>query len=481
MRLIHLSLALLLIATLPLVHLDDDAGFRVGMAWADDGDSGDGDDGDDGDEGDSSSGSPAGGRDNGARSGASEGIGLGEIRNRVRNLFQRQPAPRPARAPAPVRRPVMAPNEIITRDLSPEDTAALVAQGFGLLEAVDLTSLATTARRFSLPQGTTMEQARLAIQALPTGEVADRNHYYRTSTDIGAASDEPEPCEGEHCVGRAVIGWPQDIGPMGCGAPVTLGMVDTGVNPEHEALAGADLQVTRVAPEDYAPSDAIHGTAVAAILVGDPASRAPGLLPGLPLIAVDAFEKQAGDERADAFALVRALDYLARSGADVINLSLAGPPNDVLEETLRQLAERGIIIVAAAGNGGPNAPPAYPAAYDSVIAVTAVDRSGRAYRRAGRGAYVELAAQGVEVWTAASIRGARWQTGTSFAAPFVTAAAALWRQTHPEMSPAEIRAAMAVGARDEGSEGRDEVFGYGILDLGQTCPGPALPRILATE
>ena len=92
-------------------------------------------------------------------------------------------------------------------------------------------------------------------------------------------------------------------------------------------------------------------------------------------------------------------------------------------------------MIAAAGNDGPRAEPAYPAAYDSVIAVTAVDRSGTIYRRAIRGAHVDLAAQGVEVWTAASVKGARWKTGTSFAAPYVTAAVALWLQHDPMLTP----------------------------------------------
>jgi len=249
-------------------------------------------------------------------------------------------------------------------------------------------------------------------------------------------------------------------------------MVDTGLNPDHEALADADIEVTRITPEDYSASDAVHGTAVAALLVGDPASRVPGLLPGLPLVAVDAFHKEAGDERADAFTLVRALDRLSQSGVQVINLSLAGPPNTVLEDTLAQLADpRGITIVAATGNAGPRADPAYPAAYDSVIAVTAVDRGGTAYRRAGRGAHVDLAAQGVEVWTAASIEGARWKTGTSFAAPYVTAAVALWLQHDPMLSPEAVRARLIRMATDVGPDGRDDIYGYGLLDLEGTCPG----------
>ena len=329
------------------------------------------------------------------------------------------------------------------------------------------------------PDGVTLEEARAAVRALPSGEAADFNHYYRTGQDSAtrATMREPEPtCDGLHCPARTLINWPEGLGPAGCGAPVRIGMVDTGLNPDHAALKGADIEVTRIAPEEYSPSDAIHGTAVAALLVGDPQTRVPGLLPGLPLVAVDAFHKDAGDERADAFTLVRALDRLAQDGVQVINLSLAGPPNTVLEDTIAQITgPRGITVVAASGNAGPRADPAYPSAYDSVIAVTAVDRNGTAYRRAGRGPHVDLAAQGVEVWTAASVEGARWKTGTSFAAPYVTAAAALWLQHDPTLTPDAVRARLIRQVADLGPEGRDDIYGHGLLDLGGACPGPVPP------
>lgn len=447
----------------------------IGTAWADDGD---GDGGDDGGGGSSASGDGGGSRGT---------VSTGEVDHprdvirAFRRLFsgqsvEGQPRTRIRPAPQPVQRPERAPAEIVARGLTPEDTETLVAQGYVVLESVDLASLATTVRRFNTPDGVTLEEAREAVRALPSGEAADFNHYYRTGQDSvteAEMTEGPRPtCDGLHCPARALINWPEGIGPEGCGAPVRIGIVDTGLNPDHAALEAADIEVMRIAPEDYAPSEAVHGTAVAALLVGDPASRVPGLLPGLPLVAVDAFHRDAGDERADAFTLVRALNRLAQSGVQVINLSLAGPPNTVLEDTLAQLADpRGITIVAATGNAGPRAGPAYPAAYDSVIAVTAVDRNGTAYRRAGRGAHVDLAAQGVEVWTAASIEGARWKTGTSFAAPYVTAAVALWLQHDPMLSPDAVRARLIASASDLGPDGRDDIYGQGLLNLQGSCPG----------
>jgi hypothetical protein len=460
--------------------------IMIGAAWADDGDGdGDSDGGDDG-------GSAGGGR--GGAGGGRSSISTGEVDSprdvirAFRRLFSGQPVDRQPRArtraaPQPAPRPERAPNEIVARGLTPEDTATLVAQGYVVLESASLESLTTTIQRFDVPDGISLDDARAAVRALPSGEAADFNHYYRTgeATEREAAMQE-RACDGLHCPARALINWPEGIGPAGCGVPVRIGMVDTGLNPDHAALKGANIAVSRIAPEDYSPSDAIHGTAVAALLVGDPETRVPGLLPALPLVAVDAFHKEAGDERADAFTLVRALDRLAQDGVQVINLSLAGPPNTVLEDTLVQLSgPLGITFVAASGNAGPRADPAYPAAYDSVIAVTAVDRNGTAYRRAGRGPHVDLAAQGVEVWTAASIEGARWKTGTSFAAPFVTAAVALWLQHDTTLTPDAVRARLIRGAADLGPDGRDDVYGHGLLDLGGTCPGPVPPMPVSAK
>ncbi|WP_265502474.1 S8 family serine peptidase [Paracoccus beibuensis] len=260
-----------------------------------------------------------------------------------------------------------------------------------------------------------------------------------------------------------------------CGSGATIGMVDTGINKDHETFQGARLDLHNLGPAQLDPSQQLHGTAVAALLVGDPATRAPGLVPAARLVAVDAFHRVGTDERADVFSLLRAIDLLVEREIGVLNLSLAGPDNDALAGVVTDLVtQRDIVVVSAVSNEGPTAPPAYPAAYDPVIAVTAVDGSKRVYRRAVRGPHVELAAPGVNVWTAASVSGARWKTGTSFAAPFVTAAAAILRENRPNLPAAEVKRVLREKAADLGAPDHDPVYGAGLLSIAELCD--AAPR-----
>jgi subtilisin family serine protease len=193
------------------------------------------------------------------------------------------------------------------------------------------------------------------------------------------------------------------------------------------------------------------------------------------VIAVDAFRRLAGSaDVASTFDLVRALDALARRDVRVINLSLAGPDNALLKTTVEAMISRGAILIAAVGNAGPRAKPLYPAGYDGVIAVTAVDKGRNAYRRANQGAHVDIAAPGVNVWTAASISGARPKSGTSFAAPFVSAAAAVLLAERPDLTPVQMAEALSGLAQDIGSPGKDQVFGWGLLDARRLCTfGPS--------
>jgi subtilisin family serine protease len=193
-----------------------------------------------------------------------------------------------------------------------------------------------------------------------------------------------------------------------------IGMIDGGVA-AHPALAGARIEQNGFAGSPQATG---HGTAVASLLVGnqDPFR---GAATGARLYVADVY----GGSRAagSATANVRARGWLSGHHAQVINISLVGPPNKLVQRAIAIVQARGTEVVAAVGNDGPAAPPQYPAAYPGVIAVTAVDASGRALPEAGRAAHLDFAAPGADMAAALPGEGYTRVRGTSFAAPLVAA------------------------------------------------------------
>jgi subtilisin family serine protease len=173
--------------------------------------------------------------------------------------------------------------------------------------------------------------------------------------------------------------------------------------------------------------------------------------------------------RTNALLLGKGLDWLLEKQASVVNVSLAGPDNKLLHEVIQRLSARNVVVVAAAGNGGPSAPPAFPAAYPEAIAVTAVDNLLRPYRLANRGEYVTVAAPGVRIWTPGPRGGGQYSDGTSFAAPYGAAVAALLRHQQPSLNPAALSERLRNGARDLGAPGKDPVFGWGLLQSPGRC------------
>jgi subtilisin family serine protease len=338
--------------------------------------------------------------------------------------------------------------------------AAAEAAGYRILQAAQATILGGTLFRLGLPPGRSTAEAQSELGTLVPGALADVNHGYRPDSF---------PCTAAGCAAHEAIGWsgwPSAMAPR-------IGMIDTGINTDHDALAGARLTVIQAELAERDVAGRQHGTAIAAMLVGGIGSRAPGLLPLAELVAIEAFHRDAAGDVADAFGLAVALDRLAREAVSVINLSFSGPENAVLGAAVRQVSAAGIGLVAAAGNGGPGADPAYPAAWPEVLAVTAVDAGLRAYRQANQGPYITLAAPGVNVWTAASISGGRPRSGTSYAAPFVTATLAVQRMRAPLATLDETVAAMIGCARDLGEAGFDPVFGHGLVSSPTQCRGEA--------
>lgn len=346
------------------------------------------------------------------------------------------------------------PNTLIARDLSEATLAALGQRGYRVVERHALTG-GRVLVKLAVPRGTSLEAARGEVRATEPAALVDFNHYYRPDSDR---------CTGGRCLMRHVAGWPADMSAATCRPGAPIGLIDTRINLDHPALKDTSITVLPLFEDGAAASGAHHGTAVAALFVGHGA--VPGLLQGWELVAIDAFRK--GDI-ATGMDLARAIDMLAARDIPVINMSLSGPDNAVLGATVADVIAMGVVVIAAAGNDGPRAKPAYPAAYPDVIAVTAVDRGKRIYRRAAQGDHIDIAAPGVGVWTAASIKGQRPRSGTSFAAPFVAAAAAMIMAENPGFSRKEIEIVLANEADDLGAEGRDSIYGWGLLDMSSIC------------
>lgn len=429
----------------------------ISAALADDDD--DGDDGGGGGSGNSSGGSRGGNDDD-----DDDDRGNGSFRD-LRSLFGLQPqTPRRQVNRREPTVPQRVPDEIVTYGLDDLTITTLTGQGFSLRERTELALLGADIVRLGIPRGMSLEEARDVVNASHPEASGDFNHYYQPQART------LEICSGDGChLIRQMVGWPSGEN-AACLKPQKIGLIDTAINADHAVLQGANVKVVALNTEDRPKSGAKHGTAVAALLAGGHDSHIPGLLPGAEVVAVDAFQRFGrSSDIASTFDLVRSLEILVKHDVKVINLSLTGPSNDVLANAIRAARAGGVFLVAAAGNDGPNAKPVYPAAYEEVIAVTAVDRTRQPYRRAVRGAHIDIAAPGVGVWTAASISGARQQTGTSFAAPFVTATVAVLVSAKPDMSQQELEAGLIDLSEDLGVPGRDQVFGWGVLNARGLC------------
>ena len=160
--------------------------------------------------------------------------------------------------------------------------------------------------------------------------------------------------------------------------------------------------------------------------------------------------------------IVQAIDWMIENDVDVINFSLTGPHNPILEEAIMRARANGTLLVAAIGNDGPGSDPLFPAAYDGVIGVTAVTARHQIYRLAGRGNHVEFAAPGVLVRHAQSAGGYTASSGTSLAAPFVTSVMAA-EVANGERDAERLVDEMHKSAVDLGETGYDQIFGFGLI------------------
>jgi len=240
------------------------------------------------------------------------------------------------------------------------------------------------------------------------------------------------------------------------GAGVRVAVIDTAADESHPALASVIAETFDAMPETPIVERG-HGTSVSGLIAGSGPFK--GMAPGSLIYHARAFE--GGESTMDV--LLTAMDWAAEKDVRIVNMSFVGPRNELLELACASAVARGLILVAAAGNNGPDAPWGYPAAYDGVIAVTATDEKDRLMQRANRGPYVFVSAPGVDM-VAPVPDGTDLVTGTSFAAAIVSGAIANLLRADPERSAEWVAEALAATAVDLGDSGRDDDFGFGLLN-----------------
>lgn len=328
--------------------------------------------------------------------------------------------------------------EFVALDLTAADIAELKAGGFTVIASEKLASVEGTVLLLRGPARLSDEAALDALDVIADPDTIGYNHLFDSSavqTKRRKAASVPQR---EAC---------------GC----QIGLIDTGIATDLTYFKHVTL--SQRAFNGKAAEARLHGTAVAHLMAGTKANPAARTR----IFVADIFAGPR-ETAGSSFALIKALDWLAAQGVPVINISLSGPRNPAVAGAIARITKRGHVIVAAAGNDGPAAPPVFPGAYDNVVGVTAVDSQNRVYRYANRGAHVDFAARGVAVPAIDAKGDVRDATGTSFAAPLV--AARLARQLGKPDAAAAQKAIRALEgeARDLGPRGRDPIYGAGLIE-----------------
>jgi hypothetical protein len=329
--------------------------------------------------------------------------------------------------------------EVIAIDITQPALDRALAEGFVLSRTRPLADLGVEISVLRTPEGWNARRGLKRLRKLDPLGSYDFNHVYLDSGEVAVPEVKAQAPVSASSASRRV------------------GLIDGGVDGAHEIFAGRKIQRFgcdgRLVPNT-------HGTAVAAILLSRQSVD--------EIYAADVYCGQPAGGAADGVAA--AFGWLARERVAVINVSLVGPKNALLERVVRALVGRGFLIVAAVGNDGPAAAPLYPASYEGVIGVTAVDKNHRVLIEACRGKQVDFAAQGSD-FEAASMAPASYAPvrGTSFAAPVVAALLAELHSPDPAAS-GQVLARWTGLARDLGQRGRDDIYGAG--QVGDSLAAP---------
>lgn len=320
----------------------------------------------------------------------------------------------------------------------------LVQLGYVFSEVKPLPAFKRVMANIKAPASFDFQQDYQQLQQTLKGKnaIVDRNHIYSSS----AAEITLEA----GLLPTSLLRLPSK------GKGLLIGMLDTDIDTELGAFEHSNIVRQSFTPNGFEQPQQ-HGTQIASLFSAN-SHNYQGLIPEAKLFAASVFFRTSEQrDISSAEALIQGLNWLLENKVPVVNMSLSGPPNRLLEFAIQQMCEQGISVIAAAGNQGPLSAPLYPAAYPCTLAVTAVDKAHNIYPMAVQGEHISLAAVGVDVSVIDKDGHIVKASGTSIAAPFVSALVALHR------SEANWLPGLLASCVDLGPRGKDAVFGHGLI------------------
>jgi filamentous hemagglutinin family protein len=301
--------------------------------------------------------------------------------------------------------------------------------------------------------------APATVPAAPADTVPPANEAAPdlANSDTAALTSLPAGDAAQYVIDKFHLG---DVHRLASGRNVLIAVIDSEIDAAHPDLRGVIAERFDATQSPSKPH--AHGTGMAGAIASR--YRLLGVAPGVRIIAIKAFDESATSAEATSYQILKGLDHAISKNVRIINMSFAGPRDPMMERTLKTAHDKGIILIAAAGNAGPKSPPLYPGADLSVIAVTATDYTDKPFAMANRGKYIAVAAPGVDVMVPAPANGYQLTTGTSVAAAHVSGVAALLVERKPGITPDEVRAILMKTATAFSAKPKGEEDGAGLVD-----------------
>ncbi|MEJ2228767.1 MAG: S8 family serine peptidase [Alphaproteobacteria bacterium] len=378
---------------------------------------------------------------------------------------------------------------VMLRGPDPDDVVQNLARSFNLTvhEGTTLRLLGgVRVYRLTIPDNRAVEGLVAAIARMPGVSSAQPNFYSvlqgaakqpsedeppdstsppSPKTDASSSS-RPPLADAQYALKKLHV--PEAL-KLARGKGVVVAVIDSAVDTTHPELRGANIEVLDAMAQGdnvFQPDD--HGTAITGVIASRGELR--GLAPDAKIIAVRAFAPEIPNAPpvTTSLALASAVNQAFAKGARVFNMSFAGPRDPLLIQMIDEFYAEGAVFLAAAGNNGPKAPPAFPAAHDKVIAITATDAKDGLYAYANRGKYISVAAPGVDILVPVTANGYDFLSGTSFAVAHVSGIVALMMEHDPNLKPGDVSRILMKTAHDLGPKGADERFGAGLADAYET-------------